>query len=69
MKIIKNYYYYYFSLFNYRSVDYSCGGGGGSRVQDLLPVFDSFGFKKMSPPAMKTIKPSGVREREFGIKK
>ncbi|XP_034231255.1 uncharacterized protein LOC117639555 isoform X3 [Thrips palmi] len=29
----------------------------GQRVRDLLPVFDSTGFSKIPPPAMKTIKP------------
>ncbi|KAK3914854.1 DNA topoisomerase 2-alpha [Frankliniella fusca] len=29
----------------------------GQRVRDLLPVFDSAGFSKIPPPAMKTIKP------------
>ncbi|KAK6640019.1 hypothetical protein RUM43_008296 [Polyplax serrata] len=50
-----------FNRFN-RTIDYTYPG---SRVQELLPVFDSFGFKKLSPPTMKTFKPPG---REFGKK-
>jgi hypothetical protein len=29
----------------------------GQRVRDMLPVFDAAGFSKISPPAVKTVKP------------
>jgi len=40
--------------------DAAFGGGNGmmgSRIKELLPVFDATGFTKIAPPTERTVKP------------